>query len=75
MCLNVYFFRLFIDFTIGMKTNAPDIRIVMMRGPSILVFDVMTIAHNATQNKAKMIHWLFDSGLRMIFVFKLMILY
>ena len=50
----------------GMKTRAPDMIIVTMRGPSICVEDVMTMKHRDAQSIVSSTHWAFVNGLRMI---------
>ncbi|MBM6882871.1 hypothetical protein [Bacteroides caecigallinarum] len=47
-----------------MKTNAPDMIMVTINGPSIFGEDVMTMKQRAAQNRVRSMHWVLVSGLR-----------
>lgn len=56
------------DFIIGMKTNAPDMRIMVTRGPSMRGEEVRIKKQSAAQNRVRIIHWVLLSGFFMVLV-------
>lgn len=62
MYLNAYLLLDFIDLVIGMKTNAPDIRMATISGPSMRGAVVSTKKQSKAQKRVRMMHWLWVSG-------------
>ncbi len=63
---NIHFNLLLMDFIIGIKTKAPDMRIITMRGPSICGVEVRIKKQSIAQNRVSTIHCVLLSGLLMI---------
>ena len=59
-----YLFLAFIDLMTGMKTKAPEMRMVTIRGPSTRGAEVSTMKQSAAQNSVSRTHCVFVSGFR-----------
>lgn len=64
-----YFLLFFSDFAIGMKTNAPEMIIVRINGPSMRWVPVNMMKQMATHNKVKTTLCAFVSGF-LIYIIK-----
>lgn len=67
---NCYLFRTFIDLMTGMKTRAPEMRMVTIRGPSMRGAEVSTIKQSAAQKRVSRTHWVLVRGLRIRWILK-----
>ena len=54
--IRVYLFLLLRDLITGINTKAPDMRIIMTSGPSILGVEVSTKKQSAAQHKVSTTH-------------------
>ncbi len=65
-----YLFLAFIDLMTGMKTKAPEMRMVTIRGPSTRGAEVSTMKQSAAQNRVSRTHWVLVRGLRIKWILK-----
>ena len=59
----------FIDLAIGINTKAPEMRSIVISGPSIRGEEVKTTKQRAAQNRVSMTLWVFVSGFLIAFVY------